>query len=501
MLTDWVLTHRLAGELQERLGGARVDEAGVLSDGRIALALRRRRARELVAIDLFASPPLVTLEPNEDTIAAEAGFARTLARSLEGMTLSAVSARRNDRLVRLTFAARSRFGVGDQFDLYLELVPRFGNVVLVKGERVVAAYKEFAPAQNARRVVQAGAPYALPPLPAQPRTIADVAPTGDLAAPLYVYRRDGELLQAYVAPLTGFDDAAQTREPSLLTLFAELRSAQAVDAGAQRSGRRRQTILKRLGDRERRLREELDALSVKRRHADERQTLRSEGERIFATLYSLDETEREAAKERAAKLFAEYKKLAKSLPHITTRERAIRSALEAIETLGWEAERTADEDLNEVERAVADFGPRRGAAAPRLPVRKRRRAALELRTRHGSRIVVGRSPLENADLTFRIARPNDLWFHAQGIPGAHVVLARDDRTVAPDEDVQLAASLAAFYSRARSAAAVPVDYTLRKHVRKQRAAPPGLVWYTNARTVVVVPKEAPPSGMPPERLT
>ncbi len=101
--------------------------------------------------------------------------------------------------------------------------------------------------------------------------------------------------------------------------------------------------------------------------------------------------------------------------------------------------------------------------------------------------MVGRSPIENADLTFRVARPNDLWFHAKGTPGAHVILRRSDRAETPDEDLQTAAALAAYYSKARGSLAVPVDYTLRKHVRKQRAAPPGLVWYTQARTILAKP--------------
>jgi predicted ribosome quality control (RQC) complex YloA/Tae2 family protein len=110
---------------------------------------------------------------------------------------------------------------------------------------------------------------------------------------------------------------------------------------------------------------------------------------------------------------------------------------------------------------------------------------------------VGRSPIENAELTFQLARPNDLWFHAQGIPGAHVILARDDRGAAPDEDIQAAASLAAFYSRAKAATSVAVDYTLRKHVRKQRAAPPGLVWYTHAKTTVAQPRPLDSVSKPP----
>jgi predicted ribosome quality control (RQC) complex YloA/Tae2 family protein len=492
MQTDWLLIRRLARELEERLRGRRVVDAGLLADGRVGILFRLRGGSLVLAIDLFTSPPLVTLEEVELGIGAEPGFTRALARSLRGMALTTVTARRDDRLLRLRFAARSRFGVGDELDLYIELVPRFGNLVLVKGATVVAARKEFSVGENPRRAVAAGMPYVLPPLPTPARTIAAVSPPDEDAPcePLFVYRRDGKLLQAHVVPLPGFDDAECSREPSLLQLFAEVRAQQSTQAGKKRIAARRGALLRRIDDREGKLRSELASLAQKRVHAEQRDALRTAGEEIFATLHSLDETEREAAKERAADLFARYKKLAKSLPHVAARESSVRGSLEAVETLRWEAERAEDEDLDSVETAVAQLRPRRGAPAPSRFLR-RKRALLEFRTPGGSRIVVGRSPIENAELTFRLARPNDLWFHAQRIPGAHVILSRDDRRSVPEDDLELAASLAAFYSRAKAATAVPVDYTLRKHVRKQRAAPPGLVRYTDAKTIVARPREGP----------
>lgn len=493
MLTDWVLIHRLAGEIERRLAGGRVEDAGLTADGRVALLLRRRGQRVLLAIDAFTSPPVVTIEDGELGIAAEPGFVRTLARSLRGMVLAKAASRRGDRLVRLRFAARSSFGVGEEQDLYLELVPRYGNVVLVKNETVVAALKEFGLAENPRRAVQAGAAYALPPLPARSSTLAPLAPEeadGDPSAPLFVYRRMGELLQVYVRPLEGFDDADCSREPSLLDLFAQLRREQTAKAGGQRVAARRRAVVKRLDERERKLRDELDRLAGKQRSAEARDELRERGEQIFATLHTIDESEREAAKERAAELFEKYKRLGKSLPHIEQRRGTLKASLEAIDMLRWEAERTGDDDFAAVESALAELGVRRSdRSAPTAAKRSRKRALLEYRTALGSRIVVGRSPAENAELTFRFARPNDLWFHARGVPGAHVILAREDHAPPPDEDVRDAASLAALHSRAKASALVDVDYTLRKHVRKQRAAPPGLVWYTQARTIAVPPKQ------------
>jgi len=450
MQTDWLLIQRLAAEVKERLRGARVDDAGLTADGRIAILLRTRGSPALLVADLFAPTPLVTLEADELGIGAEPHFVRVLARSLRGMLLADAVARRDDRLLRLSFAARSRFGVGEQLDCYIELIPRFGNFVLVKDGSVVAALREFAPSENPNRPIQAGISYALPPLPERPQRLA-VQPEG-----------------------------------SPLEYFAGLRRRQTERSGNERIAARRKSLIKKLDDRERKLSAELESLAAKRRRAEARDALRNEGEAIFETLHALPIAEQELAKDRAAELFARYKKLAKSLPHVDARERTVRGSLEAIETLRWEAERAGDEDLEAVETTAAELGPRQSAARPARGSR-RKRAPLEHRTPSGSRIFVGRSPVENAELTFRVARAGDLWFHAQRVPGAHVILARDDRDEPPAGDVELAASLAAFYSRAKLSSAVPVDYTLRKHVRKQRAAPPGLVWYTNAKTVIAKP--------------
>ncbi len=490
MLTDWVLIARLAAELDDRLRGARVRDAGMLADGRVGIGLRRRGDASALGIEPFSSPPAITLEDGPTEMMTQSGFARTLADSLDGMAIRIVSARRYDRLVRMSFGARSKFGVCDEAELYIELVPRFGNVILVKGERVIGALKEFSPSEKGRRSIVVGQRYEFPPLPERPRTLAPSSLEGDALrdAPVHVYRRGVRIAQAYLVPLTGFDDAQHAIEGSVLRVFSTLHAERLHDAGSLRGERRRGTLLRRLEQRERKTRAELASLAAKKRRAQDREVLRREGEAIFATLHERTPNEREALKDRAEALFSEYKKFGKSLPHIESRVSHLNALLEAVETLRWEAERARDEDFADVESASAQLEPRPHRAARATAPARRRRAILEFRTAHGSRILVGRSPFENAELTFHVARPDDLWFHAQGIPGAHVILARDDRSAPPSEDVTTAAELAAFHSKAKANATVPVDYTRRKHVRKQRAAPPGLVWYTHAQTIVVAPK-------------
>ncbi|MGH7330193.1 MAG: NFACT RNA binding domain-containing protein, partial [Polyangiaceae bacterium] len=126
------------------------------------------------------------------------------------------------------------------------------------------------------------------------------------------------------------------------------------------------------------------------------------------------------------------------------------------------------------------------AAARAANAKGRKPQVIELPS--GARLYVGRSPRENADITFTIARPNDLWFHARNTPGAHVVLVQDGRAAPSDDDIAQAAAIAAFNSRARDSAHVDVDYTRRKYVRKQKNAAPGMVWYTDFKTIRVAPR-------------
>jgi predicted ribosome quality control (RQC) complex YloA/Tae2 family protein len=460
MTTNPALVRRAAGELDERLRGARATDAGLLPDGRIAMTFRAREGAIALVADLFGSPPLVTLERAELPIANEPGFVRKLATTVRGMTVTAVRARRGDRVLRIELGSRSRFGVGDAAELVLELVPRFGNAILLKRGIVVAAAKEFSLAENPARAILTGQPYLPPP----PRPNA-VMPE---------------------------DDSAETQsEPPALELLARMQAARTGERRDRGVTRRREALVRRLEVRERKLRSELTALADKRREALARDELRAQGEQIFASLHELDPAQRGEAKERAAKLFARYKKLQSSLAHIESREAEVARMLEAVDVLRWEAQRTDEADFEDVERAAAAFGPRANAAASRAPARTRKRRPLEFRTAAGSRIIVGRSPSENADVTFKIARPNDLWFHAQKVPGAHVVLARDDRDPPPERDVEAAAALAAFYSKGKGSARVAVDYTARKHVRKQQQAPPGLVWYTHPKTILAEPTDAP----------
>lgn len=105
----------------------------------------------------------------------------------------------------------------------------------------------------------------------------------------------------------------------------------------------------------------------------------------------------------------------------------------------------------------------------------------------GLDIIAGRNNRENDYITFRAAGKNDLWFHTKDIPGSHVILFTKN-SEADDKSIYEAACIAAFHSKGRNSENVPVDYTKVRYVKKPNGAKPGMVIFTDNKTLYVTPK-------------
>lgn len=120
-------------------------------------------------------------------------------------------------------------------------------------------------------------------------------------------------------------------------------------------------------------------------------------------------------------------------------------------------------------------------------------AAIEFhryKTPSGFELLIGRNNRQNDQLTFRVAGDYDIWFHTLEIPGSHALLRVTPGTVAEEADLQFAANMAAYYSRARQSEQVPVVYTEPKYVYKPKGAKPGMVVYKQERIVWGRPQQA-----------
>ena len=112
------------------------------------------------------------------------------------------------------------------------------------------------------------------------------------------------------------------------------------------------------------------------------------------------------------------------------------------------------------------------------------------RSESGQPILVGRGGKDNDALTTRHARPHDLWMHAKGVPGAHVVVPLDKGTTCHAELLVDAATLAAYHSDARGESVCDVSYVERRYVRKPRGSAPGAVTYEREKVIAVRREEA-----------
>jgi len=199
------------------------------------------------------------------------------------------------------------------------------------------------------------------------------------------------------------------------------------------------------------------------------------------------------------KRFRRAAKLEKGLAHLTRRHELVSREIPELEAaLGLLAGVQSFGDalkLYEVMRAKFGIALERSAAGPSLSPRK---AAREKTYRSFDLdanwfAMVGRSNLENDELTFRVSAPTDWWFHAEGVPGSHVLLRPRGGSAAdapPARVIEQAASIAAHFSKAKHSGLVPVIYTRRRYVRKFRGADPGQV-KCERETMVMVPPRLP----------
>ena len=111
---------------------------------------------------------------------------------------------------------------------------------------------------------------------------------------------------------------------------------------------------------------------------------------------------------------------------------------------------------------------------------------IHLQSHDGFTILIGKNSRQNEEVTFHQATANDIWLHARGVPGSHVIIKGAGREV-PRSTIDQAARLAAYYSQARGSTSVPVDYTLQKHVRHMKGGGPGMVIYEREKTLYAEP--------------
>lgn len=201
--------------------------------------------------------------------------------------------------------------------------------------------------------------------------------------------------------------------------------------------------------------------------------------------------------QNAAKYYKRYARARNAEKALSEQMEIARRDLDYLESVLEELSKSeTEQDFAEIRRELQESGflrgkPQNGGGKPgrRGNAAKSKGAGRprEYRTASGMRVLVGRNNRQNDALT-KSADRGDVWLHTQKIHGSHVILCAEGRTPT-DADIAEAASLAAWWSQARDADKVPVDYAPVRHVKKPNGARPGMVIYTTYRTAYVKPAE------------
>ena len=190
--------------------------------------------------------------------------------------------------------------------------------------------------------------------------------------------------------------------------------------------------------------------------------------------------------QNAAKFYKDYtrmknaeKELTKQMELGETELHYLKSVLEELNRAQTEAE------LEEIRRELQDGGYIR-AEAGRKKVKQAKVAPMRFESTDGYPIYVGRNNRQNDELTFKLARKDDIWCHASKVHGSHVIISCGG-TTPPDDTITQAAQLAAYYSETSGGQNIPVDVTTVKQVKKIPNGKPGMVIYHSYRTVIANP--------------
>jgi predicted ribosome quality control (RQC) complex YloA/Tae2 family protein len=199
-----------------------------------------------------------------------------------------------------------------------------------------------------------------------------------------------------------------------------------------------------------------------------------------------------SAVENAQAYFARYRKAQRAAKGGPARLEEVSLALRDLDQLETDLDLAASRpEIDDVRAALVEAGH---IKSKRTKVPKSGRSQpLSLTSADGFRILVGRNSRQNDEVTFRRAKSDDWWFHARGMPGAHVIVFSEGKEL-PPETIRRAAELAAYFSRSRGEAQVLVAYTRRRYVRRIPRAAPGLVTYRREQSIRVAPRGPAPVG-------
>ena len=541
MSFDGFFLHHMTEELRRELVGGRIQKINQPFEQELVLQIRSNRQSHKLLLSAHSVFGRVQLtDTTFENPAVPNTFIMVMRKYLQGAVIEAIQQVENDRILEISVSNKNEIGDSVAVTLVVEIMGKHSNIILLDkaSGKIIEAIKHVGFSQNSYRTILPGSTYVAPPQTGSlnPFTVGDeklfeILHTEDLepkrlqqifqglgrdTATELSGRLTADKLKTFRAFFASPTQPSLTEKSFSAQLFSDSKTqistlSELLDT-FYKDKAERDRVNQQASELIRRVENELEK-NLKKLGKQEEELLatenaeefRQKGELLTTFLHLVpndqDQVELDnyytgekiiisldkalTPNQNAQRYFKRYQKLKEAVKHLTSLIEETRTTilyLESVETALAQASLTEIAEIRE-ELIQTGFIRRR----QREKIQKRQKPEKYLATDGQTIILVGRNNLQNDELTFKMAKKDELWFHAKDIPGSHVVITGN---LKPSDEVKTdAAELAAYFSKARLSNLVQVDMIETRKLNKPTGTKPGFVTYTGQKTLRVTPDE------------
>lgn len=540
MSFDGFFLHHMIEELRSELVNGRIQKINQPFEQELVLQIRSNRQSHRLL--LSAHPVFGRIQLTQTTFenpAQPSTFIMVLRKYLQGAVIESIEQVENDRIVEITVSNKNEIGDHIQATLIIEIMGKHSNILLVdkSSHKILEVIKHVGFSQNSYRTLLPGSTYIAPPSTESlnPFTVKDeklfeILQTQELTAKNLQSLFQGlgrdtanELENILVSDkLSTFRNFfSQKTKPCLTeTSFSPVPFANRVGepftslsdlldtyykdkAERDRVKQQASELIRRVENELQKNRHKLKKQEKELLATDNAEEFRQKGELLTTFLHQVPNDQDQVTldnyytnqpitialdkaltpSQNAQRYFKRYQKLKEAVKYLTELIEETKATILYLESVETVLNQAGLEEIAEIREELIQTGFIR--RRQREKIHKRKKPEQYLASDGKTIIYVGRNNLQNEELTFKMARKEELWFHAKDIPGSHVVISGN---LDPSDEVKTdAAELAAYFSKGRLSNLVQVDMIEVKKLNKPTGGKPGFVTYTGQKTLRVTP--------------
>ena len=540
MSFDGFFLHHMVEELRTELLNGRIQKINQPFDQELVLQIRSNRKSHRLL--LSAHPVFGRIQLTESTFenpAQPSTFIMVLRKYLQGAVIESIEQIENDRIVEITVSNKNEIGDHIQATLISEIMGKHSNILLVdkSSHKILEVIKHIGFSQNSYRTLLPGATYIAPPsteainpFMVKDEKLFEILQTQELTAKNLQNLFQGlgrdtatelerQLLNDKLATFRNFfgqETKPCLTDKSFSCVPFSSKTAENFDSLSQlldiyyKDKAERDRVKQQASELIRRVENELQKNQQKLKKQEKEllatenaEEFRQKGELLTTFLHQVPNDQDQVILENyytnqpitialdkaltpnqnAQRYFKRYQKLKEAVKYLTDLIEETKATILYLESVETVLNQAGLDEIAEIREELIQTGFIR--RRQREKIQKRQKPEQYLASDGKTIIYVGRNNLQNEELTFKMARKEELWFHAKDIPGSHVVISGN---LNPTDEVKTdAAEVAAYFSKGRLSNLVQVDMIEVKKLNKPTGGKPGFVTYTGQKTLRVTP--------------